>query len=109
MTTSWGAAMNKPRVCYIDIARPLQIGRGATVFTVNHYKPQLTGWIRTSKVLSISGAEFETLNTIYYQAESDESDPYSQEKPFEQASPHYDFAVDWRSFVGTAAADHYAR
>ena len=71
--------MNKPRVCYVDAAKSPMVGYSAWVFTANHYKPRLNGWVRTSKVLSISEIQFETMNTIYYQAETDESNPYTKE------------------------------
>ena len=98
--------MIKPRVCYIDAARKPEVGRSALVFTVDHYL-QLHGWIKTSKVLNVNGAQFETLNTIYYQAETDESNPpYTSEKSLDKTPPCYDFDVDWRRFVGTAEREH---
>jgi hypothetical protein len=99
--------MLKPRVCYIDAAYPPTVGRSATVFTVDH--PRLNGWVCTSKVLVIAGKQFETLNTIYYQAETDESRPYTSEKDIAQPTPRHDFDVDWCSFVGAEAREHAGR
>lgn len=71
--------MQKPRVQYSDIAKYPEIGCSARVFTRNHYRPQLTGWIRTSKVVKIApgvtGPVFETLNTVYWPCDTDESMP----------------------------------
>jgi hypothetical protein len=68
--------MNKPRVKYVD-CMPVQTDDSATVYTRDHYKPKLSGWIRTSNVKSIvftpNGPVFETRNTVY--------EPYTVEDP----------------------------
>jgi len=70
----------KPHVKYSDLGR-CQVGKSAFVFICDH--PQFrrkVGWATTSKVLSIleplpNGPVFETLNSIYHPATTDESFP----------------------------------
>jgi hypothetical protein len=68
--------MNKPRVKYVDCMPP-QLFHTVWVYTRNHYRPQLHGWVRTSQVQSIvatpNGPVFETRNTVY--------EPYTVEDP----------------------------
>ena len=75
--------MMKPRVIYVDLAEQPCIGRSAKVFTRNHYKPRLTGWVITSAVVRIvpnpTGPQFETRNTVYIPAPTDETNPYIPE------------------------------
>ena len=68
----------KPRVEYVDIAAAPEVGHSACLFTIDH--PYVTGWICTSVVVKITGLEIETRNTIYHPAQTDESNPYTQEK-----------------------------
>lgn len=74
----------KPRVQYIDLAGDVTVGCRARVFTYNHWRVRLRGWIVTSTVLKIfpstCGPVFETNNTIYWPYETDESLPVATEK-----------------------------
>ena len=59
----------KPVVRYVDRAGPLVVGLTTRVFTRDHYR--VTGWLLTTTVERIDGAEFETRNTIYKPYRSD--------------------------------------
>ena len=58
-------------VRYSDRVGPLEIGHSTSVYTRDHYRYGLSGWLVTSNVLKISGSEFETMNTIYKPYKSD--------------------------------------
>ena len=61
----------KPVVRYSDRGGPLVVGRAAFVFTRDHIRQDVSGWVVTSKVVKIDGDEFETMNTIYKPYKSD--------------------------------------
>ena len=61
----------KPLVRYSDRVGVLAVGLPARVFTRDHIRPEVTGWILTTNVQKIDGDEFETMNTIYKPYRSD--------------------------------------
>ena len=61
----------KPVVRYLDRVGPLEVGGSARVFTRDHIRPDVSGWVFTSLVQKINGNEFETMNTIYKPYKSD--------------------------------------
>jgi hypothetical protein len=72
--------MSKPHVRYADLGR-CTIGGSAWVFVCDHPRCK-SGWKTTSEVLGIierlpNGPVFETLNTIYHPAPTDETFPSS--------------------------------
>jgi hypothetical protein len=80
--------MMKPRVKYIDIAYQPEVGKSVWLFTYDHYRSALRGWIRTSTIQKVmpqaTGPVIETLNTIYWPHETDESNPYMKENRLER-------------------------
>ena len=73
----------KPRIHYSDLGK-LEVGRAALVIPVDH--PMACAnfhWVTTSRVLGVlyqapGGPVFETRNSIYLPAETDETAPVSQ-------------------------------
>jgi len=70
----------KPRVRYIDLARPLSVGNAARLIPLDHPNLEVNHqWILTSPVqrfMELSrGPIIETRNTIYHPAGCDESAP----------------------------------
>lgn len=69
----------KPRVRYADVG-PVVEGRAASCIPVDHPNFEINNkWILTTPVLKVirqaNGPVFETRNTIYWPAETDESLP----------------------------------
>jgi hypothetical protein len=67
----------KPRVQYIDLAHCV-VGQSAKVMPLDHPREEINRtWVHTSPVLRFMlqsrGPVFETRNTVYWPAETDES------------------------------------
>ena len=70
----------KPRVQYADVGNPLVMGRIAWVIPIDHPKLDLNfKWTTTSNVLKViqqaRGPVFETRNSIYHPAGTDDTVP----------------------------------
>jgi hypothetical protein len=73
--------MSKPTVRYIDVQIPIIVGRPTLVLPLDHPSTHVSNrrWAQTTAVQSqrpgVNGPVFETRNTTYIAAETDESLP----------------------------------